>query len=96
MNKQEAMEILNSEIMRFRSMEYEELTGLINSSMNYEREAPSGAAYQIEIQAFWDNHRESNGNIRVIALIDDGRFPYCFSPLSSDFIKSPEGNFVGE
>ena len=96
MNKQEAHEILKSELLTFRSKEYEDLTVLISSPLNYERKGPRGVTYHVEIQAFWDNPRESNGDIRVIASIDDGRFPSSFIPLSSDFIMSPDSNFVGE
>lgn len=96
MNKQDAHEILKSELLTYRSKEYEELAAIIGSPLNYERQGPSGATYHVEIQAFWDKPRESNGNIRVIASIDDGRFLSSFIPLSSDFILGPDGNFVGE
>jgi hypothetical protein len=52
--------------------------------------------YQIEIQAFWDEPRKGEGNLRVIASIDDGRFPYVFLPMTTDFIMKPDGSFVGE
>jgi len=96
MNKKEALEILNIEMTRFRAMDYGELTDLIDSSLNYEKETPRGVLYQLEVQAYWDNPREPGGNIRLIASIDDGGFPYSFFPISSDFIKDPAGNFVGE
>ena len=96
MNKQEAQEILHSELITYRSREYEELTALIQSPLNYEKEGPSGVIYQIEIQAFWDNPRDVDGDIRVIASIDDGKFPSAFIPLTLDFIKNSEGNFIGE
>jgi len=96
MNKREAQDILNLEVVEICSKSYEELAVLIGSPLNFERKGPSGAAYQIEIQAFWDNPRSSGGNLRVIASIDDGKFPSAIIPSSTDFIKSPDGNFVGE
>ena len=58
-----------------------------------------GDEYQVEIQAFWDDHTKAT--IRVCFVIDDGsttlingspvQFPYC-----EDFIIAPGGNFVGE
>ena len=84
------------EVVAIRSKSYEELATLIGSPLNFERKGPSGAVYQIEIQAFWDNPRSSDGNLRVIASIDDGKFPSAFIPNSADFIMSPDGNFVGE
>jgi len=44
----------------------------------------------------WDNPRSKQGDLRVIASIDDGGFTTSFTPLTSDFIKSPGGTFVGE
>ena len=41
----------------------------------------------------WDAH--PNGNVRVSAGIDDGGLR-AFLPLTSDFIKAPDGSFVGE
>jgi hypothetical protein len=96
MNKQEAMDLLAREIARVRSMQYIELVTLIDSSQIFEREGPSGCVYQIEIEAFWDNPRESYGNVRVIGSIDDGRLPRSFLPLTIDFIKDPDGHSVGD
>ncbi|MBW2248960.1 MAG: hypothetical protein JRF62_17635 [Deltaproteobacteria bacterium] len=96
MNTEEAQDILSLEVVAIRSKSYEELAALIGSPLNFERKGPSGAAYQIEIQAFWDNPRSPDGNLRVFASIDDGKFLSAFKPSSVDFIKSPDGNFVGE
>jgi hypothetical protein len=57
------------------------------------RVGASGACYQIEIQASWDD--KPNGNIRVVGSIDDGGLR-AFFPLTEDFIKSPLNEFVGE
>ena len=95
MNKEEAKRILYHELEAFRAKSYEELTTLIGSPLNFERKGPSGT-YLIEMQAFWDTPRDAYGNLRVIASIDDGRFPSAFIPISADFIKSPDGDFVGE
>ena len=96
MNTEEAQDILSLEVVAIRSKSYEVLATLIGSPLNFEKKGPSGAAYQIEIQAFWDNPRSSDGNLRVIASIDDGKFPSAFIPSSADFIMRPDGNFVGE
>jgi hypothetical protein len=96
MNTEEAQDILSLEVVAIRSKSYEELAALIGSPLNFERKGPSGAAYQIEIQAFWDNPRSPDGNLRVFASIDDGKFLSAFKTSSVDFIKSPDGNFVGE
>jgi hypothetical protein len=54
---------------------------------------PSGQPFQIEILGFWDDRR--SGNLRVHAAIDDGGWS-AFIPLGDDFIKAPDGSFVGE
>ena len=96
MNKEEAKLILDQELEVFRAMSYPELSTLIGSPLNFERKGPSDTDYLIEIQAFWDTPRDAYENLRVIASIDDGRFPSAFMPISADFIKSPDGNSVGE
>lgn len=56
--------------------------------------AESGIEYQVEIQGFLDDPRE-NENFRVTASVDNGGWS-SFSPLSRDFIVSPDGTFVDE
>lgn len=52
-----------------------------------------GALYQFEVEAFWD--AAAGGNIRVAGMIHDGGWS-AFSPITTDFIKAPDGSFVGE
>lgn len=95
MNKGEAHKILLKELACYRSQSYGELTKLIGSPLNIERRTES-CAYQIEIQAFWDEPHQPKGNIRIIGSIDNGKFFSALKPLSIDFIKTPGGDFVGE
>ena len=96
MNKEEARQVLTLELGAYRSKSYEELSSLIGSVAAFTRKGPSGAEYQLEIQVMWDNPRSKQGDLRVIASIDDGGFTTSFNPLTSDFIKSPGGLFAGE
>ena len=96
MNKEEAKTILNQELEVLRAKGYEELSTFIGSPLNYEIKGPRGTDYWVEVQAFWDTPGDDNGNLRVIASIDDGRFPSSFIPISADFIKSNDGKFIGE
>ena len=96
MNKEEAKKILNQEMEELRSKSYQELTSLVRSPLVFERIGQTGAVYQIEVQAFPDDPRVPEGDIRVIASINDGRFLSFILPLSDDFIISPDGDFVGE
>ena len=95
-NKEEAHQVLTLELDAFRSKSYEELSSLVGSVAAFTRKGPSGAEYQLEIEVMWDNPRSKQRNLRVIASIDDGGFTTSFIPLTSDFIKSPGGPFVGE
>ena len=92
MNKSEAKEILDHELHSLRERSFKELQNLINAPEILERDGVSGVSYQVEIQAFWDNPRERDSDLRVIASIDDGGFLSALSPLSSDFIMDPEGH----
>ena len=58
MNKAEAKAILDQELDRFRSMPYEELTGIVGGEVyTAERTAPSGETYQVEIETFWEDQQ---------------------------------------
>jgi hypothetical protein len=91
MNKAEAKEILAQELINLQAKSFEDLQKLIESPEVIERDGASGVSYQIEIQVFWDNPRESYGDLRVIASIDDGGFLSALLPLSSDFIMDSDG-----
>ena len=53
-----------------------------------------GMAYQLQIEAFWDD--KPGGAIRVLGSVNDGSWRTFMSPLSEDFIKSSDGTLVGE
>jgi hypothetical protein len=93
MDNEEPLNILRQELAHFRSEPYEELAKRIGQIRTKEVNAPSGAAYQIEIQFFWDN--KAKGDIRVMGSIDDGGIR-TLVPLTDDFIIDPHGNFVDE
>ena len=91
MNKAEAKEILAQELFCLQAKSFKDLQKFINSPEVIELAGASGVSYQIEIQTFWDNPRESFGDLRIIASIDDGRFLSALLPLSSDFIVGSDG-----
>jgi len=93
MDKEKAMAVLAEQLRLYRTKSYAELKDLLGQVDAYEVATPDGLPYQIEIQVFWDGIPDSN--IRVIGTIDDGRWR-AFSPLSDDFIMTPEGAFLGE
>lgn len=96
MDKKEAQLILGKYLAQYRKLSYAELASRVRDGRVDTPEAvgESGTDYQIEIQFFWDSRPD--GDVRVFGSIDDGRAPWCFSPLTDSFILSPEGRFVDE
>ena len=70
-----------------------ELLERIGDVEDYEVAGPSGAPYQLSIQAMWDD--APNGDLRIIGAIDDGGWR-AFFPLTDSFIMTPDGDLVGE
>lgn len=93
MNRFEAKRILVRQLKRVRGRSYGELRGLIDEPENFEVRAPSGSEYQFEISACWDDRPD--GDLRIFVSIDDGGWR-ASCPLTSSFILSPDGSFVGE
>ena len=93
MDKDEALEVLRRHLALYRQRTYSDLVGLIGKPSVAEVTGPSGARYQIEVEAYWDSKR--NGDLRVMGSVDDGGLR-AFMPLTDDFILSPEGRFLGE
>jgi hypothetical protein len=70
MNKPEAKAVLDAEMDRFRTMPFEELVGSVGGPVYVcERTGASGAPYQIEIEAFWENARKKR--VRVVGSCDE-------------------------
>ena len=93
LDKVEAQQIIDERILGHRAKTYRELVPLINESDHEEIEGASGKTYYLVTSGYWDD--QPNSNIRVIVAISDGgRSAYI--PLTTDFIKSPSGSFIGE
>jgi hypothetical protein len=93
MDRREAAEVLALELEGYQAMSYGELVRLIGDPTAYERASRRGSEFQVEVQVFWDDRPQ--GNVRVIASVDDGGWS-AFFPLTESFIKSPDGKLVGE
>lgn len=94
MDKEEAGLVLAQHLSGYRAIAYADLAGRIGTTETAEIEAPSGAAYQLEFQFFWDS--KPNGDVRVLGAISDGGLRTFINPLSDDFIMAPDGTFVDE
>ncbi len=74
-------------------MGYRELQQFLGNPVSIDVLGTSGQRYGIETEAFWDDKR--GGDLRVIVAIDDGGWR-AFVPLTDDFIKTSDDQFVGE
>lgn len=93
MNKEEAEVVLSKLLAGYKANSYSDLLRLLNTQDTSEVTADSGATYQVEFQAVWDD--KEDGNLRIMGCIDDGGMR-AFMPLTDDFIMTPNGEFVGE
>jgi hypothetical protein len=97
MDEAEAGAILADIVGALRALSYDELVVRHLAQVDaYEVTGASGAKYQVEVEAFWDDPRRRGRDLRVIAAIDDGRGWRSLAPLTDSFIVSPGGAFVGE
>jgi hypothetical protein len=86
--------VLAQQLTKWRDRSYAELSQLLDADCeSIEVTGPSGAVYQIEIRAIWDD--QPGGVIRVIGSVDDGGWR-AFLPLTDDFLRAPDGSFVDE
>jgi hypothetical protein len=96
-DESEARAVLADELRTLRSVSYTQLVErLLDRQETKEALGPSGAWYQLELQAFWDSPREPHGVLRVLGAIDDGKGWRANVPLTDDFLLSPDGSFIGE
>ena len=92
MDKKEAKSLLGEKLTELKSRPYSELKQLIKNPICFEVRATSGKMYQIEWEAFWDS--EPNGDLKIIAAIDDGKLLSSIVPVCSAFVVTPEGKVL--
>ena len=88
MDRQEALDLLNPKLEKYRRLSYSELTSRVGDKEFPEAVGPSGVEYQIEIQIRWDD--KPDGDVRVMGAIDDGTFRGAFKPVCSDLLVTPD------
>lgn len=93
MDKDEARLVARSELNRYRERTYAQLLPLFDEPDVFLARGPSGAEYQVSVQAVWDG--PEGGDVRLIVGVDAGGFS-ALKPLCADFIMRPDGSFVGE
>jgi hypothetical protein len=95
MDNIEAERLLEEHLSKYRAKSYQDLRELIGSAETAEIVGPSGAWYQIEVEAFWDDAKRPNELLRVVGAIDDGGVR-AFVPLTRGFLINSDGSFHGE
>ena len=91
----EAGQVLEERVAELRHQSYDDLKEAWFEQPDCEQvQGASGAEYQVEIQALWDDRVAQT--LRVFVSVDDGRGWRAFSPLTDSFIVAPDGSFVGE
>lgn len=93
MDTAEARRVLADRLARYRALPYAQLVVKIDHVECEQIGEPGTNFWQMEFQVVWDN--QLNGNVRVLGSIDDGGWR-AFAPLTDDFLKAPNGEFVGE
>ncbi|HXV58543.1 MAG TPA: hypothetical protein VD704_11800 [Gaiellaceae bacterium] len=87
MDADEARTVLAAELAKLRPLSHAALVErLLGNEETSEVRGPSGASYQVELQAFWDDR--PGGTLRVVGAVDDGGVR-AFAPLTDDFLVPP-------
>lgn len=90
MDKEEAKAVLEEELEKFKSCSYEDLKKYIGDPHCFEVTSKSGNYYQIELETVLDDQNKPEGDLQIIASIDDGGLLSAAFPITSGFIISPE------
>jgi hypothetical protein len=93
---QEAVEWVETEVGRLRSLSYDGLVDQIGTSEHRPMQTRDGRQLVLETQIFWDDHREQS-DVRVLVDVwDPAKRVSVRSLAKDDFIRAPDGSFVGE
>jgi len=98
MNTEDKNLVLLEHLDEFRRWPYERLSAQIKAGILSSAGGvfPDGTEYQVEINVFWDG--KPGGDIRVIGDLTTNPSLFLIGrpDVVSDFIKRPDGSFVGE
>jgi len=93
MTRIEALRIIEQYLETYRRLDYSELILKIGEQETFEGENEAGEKNQIEIDFFYDD--EKTKNFRITGMISFN-LATDYAPVTSDFIISPDGKFIGE
>ena len=93
MNEQAAQALINDWLGELKQRSYNDLTLMIGRTRTETRRGEDGKEYQLEAEVFWANKK--GGDVLVIVSADDGGLR-AFHPLSSSFLRGPDGYLAEE
>ena len=83
------------EIARLRTLDYADLLQLRGHAQHREMLSTSGDALILETQVFWDSKKDQT--LRVIVDVWRPKSHRIIGSLAKeDFIRAPDGSFIGE
>jgi hypothetical protein len=92
--EQEAAAWVETEIERLRDITYQDLLALEGQREHRPMETADGKTLGLETQIFWDDRERRN--LRVMVDVWDPSKRTSRSIVKDDFIRAPDGSFVGE
>ena len=93
--EQEATAWVATEVERLRSLSYADLLALMSQPPEHRpMEASDGKALGLETHIFWDDRKGQD--LRVIVDVWDWTKRFARPIAKQDFIRAPDGSFVGE
>jgi hypothetical protein len=92
-NPEEAKAVLRAFMEPLRKRPHSELVKLVNNDQVDRTGAPTGAAYTIQIHAYWSD--QPGGNVSVSGTINDYGWRAC-QRIYEIFEISPDGRIVGD
>src|SRR5438105_1009158 len=91
----EAAEWVAREIERLRGLSFDDLAMLESQPEHRPMFTGAGTALMLETQVFWDDREKTN--LRVIVDVwNPARHVSIESIAKDDFIRAPDGSFVGD
>jgi hypothetical protein len=94
-HEDEAAAWVATEIERLRNLSYDDLLLLRNEPEHRPMKTTDGTTLGLETQVIWDDHRDRR-NLRVLVDVWDPSKRISRSIVKDDFIRAPDGSFVGE
>jgi hypothetical protein len=86
--------LADKKIKELEKWSYQELKKKYLDNPQTEEHKEGEKTYQLEIEGMYDDGTgETSQNLRIIVAVDDMGL-FAFSPMSSDFIITPEGKFL--